>query len=101
MYGREYSESPLASTSRMLCMKLSRERLHAAATAAYERTAAVLTESREPAACADLCRSLNRVVDDEFAALKGEGAAIACEPGCDFCCHLRVGVFAHEAAALL
>ena len=100
MYGREYSESVRAPTSRMLSMKLSRERLHAAATAAYERTAAVLAETGEPAACADLCRKLNAVVDDEFAALRGEGAAIACEPGCDYCCHLRVGVFPHEAAAL-
>lgn len=85
----------------MLCMKLSRERLNAAATAAYDRTAATLAESRAPAACGELCRQLNRVIDDEFAALAKAGAGIACAPGCDYCCHLRVGVFAHEAAALL
>ena len=28
------------------------------------------------------------------------GAAIACAVGCDYCCHLRVGVFPHEAVAL-
>ena len=64
MYGREYSESLLGPTSRMLCMKLSRERLHAAATAAYERTTAALADNRQPGACADLCRSLNRVIDE-------------------------------------
>jgi Fe-S-cluster containining protein len=26
---------------------------------------------------------------------------VACAPSCDYCCHLRVEVFAHEAAALL
>jgi Fe-S-cluster containining protein len=48
-----------------------------------------------------LCRRLNGVIDREFTALTNAGAAIACAPGCDYCCHLRVGVFPHEAAALL
>jgi Fe-S-cluster containining protein len=85
----------------MLCMKLSRERLNAATTAAFERTASVLGERREAAAEAELCRQLNSVIDDAFAEQTKAGAGIACAPGCDYCCHLRVGVFEHEAAALV
>ncbi len=85
----------------MLGMKLSREHLNAATTAAYEHTAAELGSSRAPGNCAAVCRRLNGVIDEEFTALTKAGAAIACAPGCDYCCHLRVGVFAHEAAALL
>lgn len=82
-------------------MRLSREQSTPAATATYERTAAALAKGREGAACAALCRGLNRAFDDRIAELAREGAAIACAPGCDFCCHLRVEVFAHEAEALL
>jgi Fe-S-cluster containining protein len=85
----------------MLGMKVSREHLNAATTAAYEHTAAALGSSREPGACAAVCRRLNGVIDEEFAAATNAGAAIACAPGCDYCCHLRVGVFPHEAAAML
>jgi Fe-S-cluster containining protein len=85
----------------MLGMKLSREHLNAATTATYEQTAAELCTGPEPATGAALCRRLNGVIDGEFTALTNAGAAIACAPGCDYCCHLRVGVFPHEAAALL
>jgi hypothetical protein len=84
----------------MLGMKLSREHLNAAATAAYDRTTAALKGSSEPRGCAELCRRLNRTIDDEFTAMTKAGAAIACAAGCDYCCHLRVGVFTHEAVAL-
>jgi Fe-S-cluster containining protein len=85
----------------MLGMKLSRERLNAATTAAFDRTVGELGRSCGSANCASLCRSLNGAIDREWAAFTGEGAAIACAPGCDYCCHLRVEVFQHEAAALL
>ncbi len=85
----------------MLCMKLSRERLNALTTAAYESTAAALAQDYTAATCAALCRRLNGGIDDEIAALQAAGAGIACAPGCNFCCHLRVGVFRHEATALL
>ena len=84
----------------MLGMKLSREHLNAAATATYDRTTAALTGSAEAPSCAALCRRLNREIDDEFTAMTNAGAAIACAAGCDYCCHLRVGVFPHEAVAL-
>lgn len=85
----------------MLGMKLSRERLNTATTATCERTAASLGRGRDGATCTALCRSLNGTIDREWAAFTDEGAAIACAPGCDYCCHLRVEVFEHEAAALL
>jgi Fe-S-cluster containining protein len=82
-------------------MDLSRERSAPAATATFEHTAAELRESRDAATCAALCRRLNRVVNDKIEALEQAGASVACRPGCDHCCHLRVDVFAHEAVALL
>jgi len=82
-------------------MKLSRERLNALTTAAYERAAAELQRSCDGARCAALCRRLNGVIGDEVEALEAAGAGVACAPGCDFCCHLRVDVFRHEAVALL
>jgi Fe-S-cluster containining protein len=80
---------------------LSREQLAPAATATFEQTAAELHKSCDAATCAALCRRLNSVVDAKIEALKDVGASVACAPGCDYCCHLRVDVFAHEAVALL
>ena len=53
------------------------------------------------AACVATSRQTAGVIDAEFAARRAEGAAIACAAGCAFCCHQRVGVYAHEAVALL
>ena len=52
-------------------------------------------------ACAAVCRKVLAVLEAEFAAQRASGAKIACQAGCTFCCHQRVGVFAHEAVALL
>jgi Fe-S-cluster containining protein len=82
-------------------MKLSRERLNALTTATYESTAAELQRNCDAASCAALCRRVNGVIDGEIDALQAAGANVACAPGCDFCCHLRVDVFRHEAVALL
>ena len=82
-------------------MHLSREQSAPAATATFEHTAAALRMSCDAATCAGLCRRLNGVVDAKIEALKDAGAGVACAPGCDYCCHLRVDVFAHEASALL
>jgi hypothetical protein len=82
-------------------MRLSREQSTPAATATFEHTAAALRASSDSASCAALCRRLNGVIDARIEALKNAGAGVACAPRCDFCCHLRVDVFAHEAVALL
>jgi hypothetical protein len=57
--------------------------------------------TRDAAACEAVCRRVAAVLDAEFAAQRSAGAKIACAAGCAFCCHQRVGVFEHEAAALL
>jgi len=85
----------------LVAMDLSREHSAPAATATFEHTAAALRTSCDSATCAALCRRLNGVVDAKIDALKEGGAQVACAPGCDYCCHLRVDVFAHEAVALL
>lgn len=82
-------------------MRLSREQQHEEATATFDHTVAELSQPRDGAAAAALCRRLNGVVDRKIEALREEGAAVACAPRCHYCCHLRVTVFAHEAAALL
>lgn len=81
-------------------MRLSREHHHNEATATFEHTAAELGKCADGAAGAALCRRFNRIIDRKIEALGGDGAAVACAPGCHYCCHLRVTVFAHEAAAL-
>ena len=55
----------------------------------------------DAASCVAACRHTVGVVETELAARRTEGAAIACAPRCTFCCHQRVGVYAHEAIALL
>jgi Fe-S-cluster containining protein len=82
-------------------MRLCRKQSTPAATATYDQTAAALARGPDGATCAALCRRLNRLVDEKIEGLASEGARVACAPGCDFCCHLRVDVFAHEASALL
>jgi len=81
-------------------MRLSREQTTPAATATFERTAGELRKNGDTATCTALCRRLNAVVEEKIDALKRGGANVACAPGCDYCCHLRVDVFAHEAVAL-
>jgi Fe-S-cluster containining protein len=82
-------------------VRLSRERINAAATAAFRDTAETLGRGCNAGDCAALCRRHNAVIEAEIETLAGAGAAVACEPGCNFCCHQRVSVLPHEAFALL
>jgi Fe-S-cluster containining protein len=79
----------------------SRERIQAAAANVRRRVALEVGRSSEPQACAEACRSVVAIIEAEFATLQSAGAGIACASGCTFCCHLRVGVYVHEALALL
>jgi putative zinc- or iron-chelating protein len=72
-----------------------------ARAAEVRRDAASRLRSRDAAACGEVSRSVATALETEFAAQRAAGARIACAPGCAFCCHQRVGVFAHEAVALL
>jgi hypothetical protein len=82
-------------------MQVSRERIYRAATAAHRYTKELVDASCSPDDCAAVCRGLACEIDDAFAAAKRAGTPIACAAGCDFCCHLRVSVFEHEAVAVL
>ena len=82
-------------------MQISRERINGAATATHDYTRAHLGTRSAPADCAAVSGRLARELDGALAAAKRAGTPVACAPGCDFCCHLRVSVFAHEAAALV
>jgi hypothetical protein len=82
-------------------MQISRERIHGAATGTHDHAKRHLGASCAPADCAAVCGRLARELDDAFAAARHDGATVACESGCDFCCHLRVSVFEHEAVALV
>ena len=82
-------------------MEVSRTRLHAAATAVHDDTAATLRGGCDAASCTSLCRRLDARFEAEIEAARRDGVAIACAPGCTYCCHQRVGVLPHEAIALL
>jgi len=79
-------------------MEVSRARVHAAATAVREHAAQLDCSG---ASCVSLCRRVNEALDGEIAAARAGGAPVACEAGCNFCCHQRVSVLPHEAMALL
>ena len=68
--------------------------------AAVRADAASGLRSCDAAACGAVCRKVLAALEAEFVAQRAAGAKIACMAGCAFCCHQRVGVFAHEAVAL-
>jgi Fe-S-cluster containining protein len=47
-----------------------------------------------------LARQINHLLAQATQQLQDTGAGIACQVGCNFCCHLRVRVLPHEAIAL-
>jgi Fe-S-cluster containining protein len=81
-------------------MRISREHINSAAQAVHRYAAEALARSGDSATCGAVSRRVVATIDGEFAAARAAGAAIACAPGCTFCCHLRVGVLPHEAVAL-
>jgi Fe-S-cluster containining protein len=81
-------------------MKVSRERINTVAATTHRQTTTALEKARDSATCSALCCRLADSIDAELEAVKAAGAPVACATGCTFCCHLRVGVFPHEAIAL-
>jgi Fe-S-cluster containining protein len=65
------------------------------------REAASRPWARDAAEAGAVCKQVVAALETEFAAQRAAGARIACGAGCAFCCHQRVGVFVHEAGALL
>jgi Fe-S-cluster containining protein len=82
-------------------MRVSRDRIHTAATAAFERAGALLAGGADAASCAGHCAETNAVLEGELQHFAAEGSAAACAPGCAYCCHQRVSIFPHEALSLL
>ena len=72
-----------------------------ATVAELRRDAASRLRTRDVSACGAVARGVVNALETELAAQRAAGARIACAAGCTFCCHQRVGVFAHEAVALL
>src|SRR5262245_20943250 len=82
-------------------MRETREQIAVAAESVRRYTTEELGDRCASGSCGAVCRRVNGVLETETDTARATGAPIACAPGCDFCCHLRVGVFRHEAIALL
>jgi Fe-S-cluster containining protein len=65
-----------------------------------EAVGATLGVSSDVDSCVALARRIDVLIEQAIETWQAEGAGIACRPGCNFCCHLRVMVFPHEAIAL-
>jgi Fe-S-cluster containining protein len=66
----------------------------------FEAVAATLGAATDVDACVALAARIDDLIQQAMDSFQAEGAGIACRPGCNFCCHLRVMVFPHEAIAL-
>src|SRR5689334_10515066 len=69
-------------------------------TFGVEAVAATLGASTDVDACVALTGSINTLIEQAIASFQADDSGIACRAGCNFCCHLRVMVFPHEAIAL-
>src|SRR5215472_12983346 len=73
----------------------------AAVSFAFDTTTDTLKRSADVDSCVALAEKLDRSLDAALThARQTLGAPIACCAGCNFCCHVRVDVLAHEAIAL-
>jgi Fe-S-cluster containining protein len=70
----------------------------AAQAFASEAVRDTLGTSSDADACVALAARINALMDQALESFRGDG--LACREGCNFCCHLRVMVFPHEAIAL-
>jgi hypothetical protein len=69
---------------------------------AVESVRDTLGRSTDVDSCVALAERIDTLTGQalEFLQREGEGDGIACRKGCNFCCHLRVMVYPHEAIAL-
>jgi Fe-S-cluster containining protein len=82
-------------------MRATREHIDAAAESVRRHAIEELGGRCASGNCGSVCRRVNGALEAEAESQRAAGAPIACAPSCDFCCHLRVDVFPHEAMALL
>ena len=62
--------------------------------------AQILGRSTDVDACIALVMQINQLLDQASVRLQETGSRLACQAGCNFCCHLRVLLLPHEAIAL-
>jgi hypothetical protein len=67
---------------------------------AAEAVKETLTKSTDVDSCMALASRIDSLLDQAFSSFQEAGAGLACRAGCNFCCHLRVMVYPHEAIAL-
>jgi hypothetical protein len=67
---------------------------------AFEAVGDTLGTSTDVDSCVALAERIDALMTDAIDYFQKEGAGIACRAGCNFCCHLRVMVYPHEAIAL-
>jgi Fe-S-cluster containining protein len=66
----------------------------------FDAVGATLGVSSDVDACVTLAARIDKLVEEAVATFQAGEAVIACREGCNFCCHLRVMLFPHEAIAL-
>ena len=66
----------------------------------YDAVAATLAASSDVDACVALATRIDDLIEQATASFAAEDPGVACRAGCNFCCHLRVMIFPHEAIAL-
>jgi Fe-S-cluster containining protein len=67
---------------------------------AVEAVRETLGVSTNVDSCVALAARINGLMERAVESFQKDGAGIACRAGCNFCCHLRVMVYPHEAIAL-
>ncbi|HEY1898709.1 MAG TPA: YkgJ family cysteine cluster protein [Steroidobacteraceae bacterium] len=65
-----------------------------------QAVAQIFGHSTDVDACIALVTQINQLLDEASARLQEPGSRLACQAGCNFCCHLRVMLLPHEAIAL-
>lgn len=67
---------------------------------AFDAVRDTLGGSTDVDSCMGLAARVDDLMNQAFEYFQTEGAGIACRARCNFCCHLRVMVYPHEAIAL-
>jgi hypothetical protein len=71
--------------------------IHSIASDAVRET---LGKSSDVDSCTTLTKRIDALLEEAIVSYQADGAGMACRAGCNFCCHLRVMVYPHEAIAL-
>ena len=67
---------------------------------AFDAVRGTVGTSSDVDSCAALSARIDTLMEKAFESFQREDEGIACRAGCNFCCHLRVMIYPHEAIAL-